>query len=139
MSNYRALRNSLNENLLASPIITNSNNEFNGKSNESYGRQSLDALAAAALQASISKTSIDDCDKWMTVGVFKTLTHNVVDYVDLDWQVESNKITSENLPELNGEKMTLEPGRAYRFRVAGINACGIGEFSEVRCENNNCL
>lgn len=28
-------------------------------------------------------------------------------------------------------KAELEPGTAYKFRVAGINACGRGEWSEV--------
>lgn len=68
----KALRNSLNESLLASPIITN-------QSDDAYGRQSLDALAAAALQAStkITPTNLstslssdvdkckDDGEKWM--------------------------------------------------------------------------
>jgi hypothetical protein len=67
----KALRNSLNESLLASPIINNQNDDI-------YGRQSLDALAAAALQASskITPTNLsttlsgdDKCkeegEKWM--------------------------------------------------------------------------
>lgn len=33
------------------------------------------------------------------------------------------------------KKAELEPGTAYRFRVAGINACGRGEWSEVRHVN----
>ena len=57
---FRALRNSLNENLLASPIITNSSSlndyqikdNYNGGDDDAYGRQSLDALASAALEAS---------------------------------------------------------------------------------------
>lgn len=141
----RALRNSLNESLLASPIITNSSNEFNG---DSYGRQSLDALAAAALQASTNNkvanlvSSLgdsngkmkdgDDADKWMVVGIFKTLTQNVTNYVDYQWETSVDKLTSENLPDLSMlEKVPLEQGRAYRFRIAGVNACGVGKFSEV--------
>jgi hypothetical protein len=140
----KALRNSLNQNLLASPIIGNSSNDFNGDS-------SLDALAAAALEAS-SKNSInlatslndsnggsislkqsDDNDRWMLVGVFKTLTHNVANYVDYQWEEQPEKLTSENLPDLSLlEKISLEQGRAYRFRIAGVNACGVGKFSEVR-------
>lgn len=142
----RALRNSLNESLLASPIITNSSNEFNG---DSYGRQSLDALAAAALQASTNNkvanlvSSLgdanggkmkdgDDADKWMVVGIFKTLTQNVTNYVDYQWETSMDKLTSDNLPDLSLlEKIPLEQGRAYRFRIAGVNACGVGKFSEV--------
>lgn len=29
------------------------------------------------------------------------------------------------------KKMELQPGTAYKFRVAGINACGRGSFSEI--------
>lgn len=142
----RALRNSLNESLLASPIINNSSMDFNGD----YGRQSLDALAAAAIQASTNnkvanlvsslsdangslKEGADDADKWMVVGVFKTLTQNVTNYVDYQWETSLDKLTSENLPDLSMlEKIPLEQGRAYRFRIAGVNACGVGSFSEVR-------
>lgn len=144
MNLFRALRNSLNESLLASPIITNSSNDFNG---DSYGRQSLDALAAAALQASTNnkvanlvsslgdangKLKEDDGEKWMVVGVFKTLTQNVTNFVDYQWESSAEKLTSESLPDLSLlEKIPLEQGRAYRFRIAGVNACGVGKFSEV--------
>lgn len=138
----KALRNSLNQNLLASPII---GNDFNG------GDSSLDALAAAALEAS-SKNSVnlsaslsneanggvcklektDENEKWMLVGVFKTLTQNVSHYVDYQWEEQTESLTSESLPDLSLlEKIPLEQGRAYRFRIAGVNACGVGKFSEV--------
>lgn len=140
----KALRNSLNQNLLASPII---GNDFNGGAGDS----SLEALAAAALEAS-SKNSVnlaatlseanggvckveksDENEKWMLVGVFKTLTQNVSHYVDYQWEDQTERLTSESLPDLSLlEKIPLEQGRAYRFRIAGVNACGVGKFSEVR-------
>lgn len=74
----------------------------------------------------------DDGDKWMVVGVFKTLTQNVTSYVDYQWESSVEKLTSETLPDLSMlEKIPLEQGRAYRFRIAGVNACGVGKFSEV--------
>jgi len=103
----------------------------------------LDALAAAALQASNNNiktvanltnsltdvTKEEEGERWMTVGIFKTLTQNVQNYVDFQWPRD---MTSENLPDISLlEKVTLEQGKAYRFRVAGINSCGVGEFSEV--------
>lgn len=36
-------------------------------------------------------------------------------------------------------KSELEPGTAYKFRVAAINACGRGPWSEVRKETLPCL
>lgn len=155
---YRALRNSLNENLLASPIISNSSHDFNGSADVNYGRQSLDALAAAALQASNSKTVANlsqinadskikdgsgcdsDGEKWMVVGIFKTLTHNVTNYVDYQWRNSTDQLTSENIPDLSLlEKIPVEQGRTYRFRIAGVNACGVGKFSEVRNSIFNCF
>lgn len=40
-------------------------------------------------------------------------------------------LTSENIPDLSKfPRMNLEPGTPYRFRLAALNGCGIGEFSE---------
>lgn len=37
-----------------------------------------------------------------------------------------------NVPDHSDlKKQELQPGTAYKFRVAGINACGRGPFSEV--------
>ena len=46
-----------------------------------------------------------------------------------------------NLAPLQGEenlskKVELQPGTAYKFRVAGINACGRGAWSEVRARTD---
>lgn len=39
---------------------------------------------------------------------------------------------AELLPDLsNLQKQELQPGTAYKFRVAAINACGRGPWSEV--------
>ena len=29
------------------------------------------------------------------------------------------------------QKVELQPGKAYKFRVCGINSCGSGTFSDV--------
>ena len=29
------------------------------------------------------------------------------------------------------QKVELQPGKAYKFRVCGINSCGSGQFSDV--------
>lgn len=85
----RALRNSLNENLLASPIITNSSslNDYQMKDNyngddDAYGRQSLDALASAALEASTHDNKLSTItsgfnDGTMDVGKIE-LNDNIV-------------------------------------------------------------
>lgn len=39
---------------------------------------------------------------------------------------------SGTVPDYNQlKKQELQPGTAYKFRVAGINACGRGPFSEI--------
>lgn len=36
------------------------------------------------------------------------------------------------MPDYNQlRKQELQPGTAYKFRVAGVNACGRGPFSEI--------
>lgn len=44
-------------------------------------------------------------------------------------------LTLDNLPDfaamVGARKMNLEPGTGYRFRIAAINNCGRGEWSEV--------
>lgn len=38
----------------------------------------------------------------------------------------------DDLPDLsNFPRISLEPGTAYKYRVAGINTVGRGEWSEV--------
>ena len=69
------------------------------------------------------------------MGIFKTLTQNVINYVNYDdWNSNQLKLNSDNIPDLTQyTRVALEQGKAYRFRVAGINAVGVGESSEVSC------
>ncbi|XP_028810849.1 host cell factor 2-like [Denticeps clupeoides] len=78
---------------------------------------------------------------WSDVGVFKTLYSEVTEY----YLPPENGVLTPPPPSrppstrelklpwpyrLEGrEKRTLEPGVTYRFRVAGINSCGQGDFS----------
>ncbi|XP_063704903.1 host cell factor 1-like isoform X2 [Culicoides brevitarsis] len=70
---------------------------------------------------------------WHTVGIFKTLTHTVSNFIDYDeWNSSMfPNMNSDNLPDLSKKRrITLEPGKAYRFRIAAINAVGRSEWSE---------
>lgn len=72
---------------------------------------------------------------WQTVGIFKTLTHTVSNFIDFDdWNAEMcPTLNADSLPDLiKKRRINLEPGKAYRFRIAAINAVGRGEWSEVR-------
>ncbi|RXM29922.1 Host cell factor 2 [Acipenser ruthenus] len=70
-------------------------------------------------------------NQWYDVGIFKTLYSEVTHYylppVDGKGNVEPT-----NAPDYEDLKQqALTPGAAYRFRVAGINSCGQGQFSQV--------
>jgi hypothetical protein len=92
----------------------------------------LTAINAETKKEERSNSESDGGEKWMVVGIFKTLTQNVTSYMDYQWRDVPEKLTSESIPDLSLlEKIQIEQGRTYRFRIAGINACGVGKFSEV--------
>ena len=69
------------------------------------------------------------------MGIFEGLSQCVLNYVDYAaWNADmaGDSLAADNLPDLqNVRRLTLQTGKAYKFRVAGINACGRGEYSEV--------
>uniref|UniRef100_A0A8C7RCU3 Host cell factor 1 n=1 Tax=Oncorhynchus mykiss TaxID=8022 RepID=A0A8C7RCU3_ONCMY len=77
------------------------------------------------------KTLVKKENQWFDVGIVK-VTNMVVTHFFIpeeDSQVEDD---SGAIPDYNQmKKMELQPGTAYKFRVAGINACGRGFFSEI--------
>uniref|UniRef100_A0A3P8UDF7 Host cell factor C2 n=1 Tax=Amphiprion percula TaxID=161767 RepID=A0A3P8UDF7_AMPPE len=84
---------------------------------------------------------------WFDVGVFKTLFSEVNHYflpADSDQVTSAVSSRTSNNKELfsqrklpgpqdyqSREKQDLSPGQTYRFRVAGINCFGQGDFSPV--------
>ncbi|CAH1103409.1 unnamed protein product [Psylliodes chrysocephalus] len=97
----------------------------------------LAALASAALDHSkeTKKTENNDSeqpikDTWYTVGFIKGSSCDVQSYFLLN--DDTSDLSLDNLAEfLNYPRINLEPGTAYKFRVAGINSVGRGEWSEV--------
>ncbi|XP_041748405.1 host cell factor 1 isoform X2 [Coregonus clupeaformis] len=83
------------------------------------------------LQPAPIKTLVKKENQWFDVGIVK-VTNMVVTHFFIpgdDSQVEDD---SGAIPDYNQmKKMELQPGTAYKFRVAGINACGRGSFSEI--------
>ncbi|CAK1594948.1 unnamed protein product [Parnassius mnemosyne] len=72
----------------------------------------------------------NDEDAWYTVGIVKGTTFTVQNYIS-DTNVDLSNLSLDNLPNLSGLPVTpLEHGTAYKFRIAAINSCGRGEFSE---------
>ncbi|KAG7304144.1 hypothetical protein JYU34_011077 [Plutella xylostella] len=96
----------------------------------------LATLASAALhhqeqgEPEDIKPIINDEDTWYTVGIVNGTTFTVQNYIS-DPNVDLSGLSLDNLPELSGLPTTpLEHGTAYKFRVAAINSCGRGDFSE---------
>ena len=68
-------------------------------------------------------------DKWFDVGIIKGTTCTVSSFY-LSNQNEAGDVDIEGDENIL-KKLDLKPGTAYKFRVAGINACGRGPWSEV--------
>lgn len=79
-----------------------------------------------------SKAPIKKENQWFDVGVIKGTSVMVTHYfLPPDDAVQSDD-DSGTVPDYNQlKKQELQPGTAYKFRVAGINACGRGPFSEI--------
>ncbi|XP_030028020.2 host cell factor 2 isoform X1 [Manduca sexta] len=94
----------------------------------------LATLASAALhhheKTEPEEPKPHDEDAWYTVGIVKGTTYTVQNYLS-DPNVDLSNLSLDNLPDLSGLPTTpLEHGTAYKFRIAAINSCGKGEFSE---------
>ncbi|XP_062528532.1 host cell factor isoform X4 [Bombyx mori] len=94
----------------------------------------LATLASAALhhheQAEPEEPKKHDEDAWYTVGIVKGTTFTVQNYIS-DPNIDLSNLSLDSLPDLTGLPTTpLEHGTAYKFRIAAVNSCGRGEFSE---------
>lgn len=77
------------------------------------------------------KTPLKKENQWFDVGVIKA-TNMMVTHYYLPADDSTNDDDSGVLPDYSQlKKQELQPGTAYKFRVAGINACGRGPFSEI--------
>ncbi|XP_037534589.1 host cell factor 1a [Nematolebias whitei] len=70
-------------------------------------------------------------NQWFDVGIVK-VTNMVVTHFYVPADDSQGDDDSGIIPDYSQmKKMELQPGTAYKFRVAGINACGRGTFSEI--------
>uniref|UniRef100_A0A8C9X5X1 Host cell factor 1 n=1 Tax=Sander lucioperca TaxID=283035 RepID=A0A8C9X5X1_SANLU len=75
-------------------------------------------------------SSVKD-SQWYDVGIVK-VTNMVVTHYYVPYDDHMADDDSGVMPDYTQmRKVELQPGTAYKFRVAGINICGRGAFSEV--------
>lgn len=84
-----------------------------------------------APQPALVKTVVKKENQWFDVGIVK-VTNMVVTHYYVPTDDSLGDDDSGVMPDYSQmKKMELQPGTAYKFRVAGINACGRGAFSEI--------
>ncbi|KAJ8386958.1 hypothetical protein AAFF_G00161350 [Aldrovandia affinis] len=95
------------------------------------------ALSGSTTPAPVANSHTDtagersqDCT-WYDVGVFRTLFSEVTHYSLPPDDSQGTGRLAEPQDFEGREKQGLAPGVTYRFRVAGINSCGQGNFSPV--------
>ncbi|XP_041636033.1 host cell factor 1a isoform X1 [Cheilinus undulatus] len=83
------------------------------------------------LQPTPVKPVVKKENQWFDVGIVK-VTNMVVTHYYVPADDSHGDDDSGIMPDYSQmKKMELQPGTAYKFRVAGINACGRGAFSEI--------
>ncbi|XP_006899991.1 PREDICTED: host cell factor 1 [Elephantulus edwardii] len=79
-----------------------------------------------------SKAPVKKENQWFDVGVIKGTNMMVTHYFLPPDDATSSDDDSGTVPDYTQlKKQELQPGTAYKFRVAGLNACGRGPFSEI--------
>ena len=74
---------------------------------------------------------------WFDVGLVKGTTSTVQNFLlpsnggGIEERIDHETVTLPPDAELGMKKLELQPGTAYKFRVAGVNSCGRGMWSEV--------
>ncbi|TDH11061.1 hypothetical protein EPR50_G00081540 [Perca flavescens] len=91
--------------------------------------EATNGVAAAAGRVQVTSSVKDS--QWYDVGIVK-VTNMVVTHYYVPYDDNMADDDSGVMPDYTQmRKVELQPGTAYKFRVAGINICGRGAFSEV--------
>ncbi|KAL1020543.1 hypothetical protein UPYG_G00001460 [Umbra pygmaea] len=80
----------------------------------------------------VVKPPVKKDNQWFDVGMVKVTNMVVTHYYHPADHLAAVDDDSGAIPDYSQmRKVELQPGTAYKFRVAGINTCGRGNFSEV--------
>jgi len=85
------------------------------------------------VKSELDELNVDDKKKesnWFDVGIIKSTSCTVSSYYLPNGDLEKSELDFEDSENM-AKKLELQPGTAYKFRVAGINACGRGAWSEI--------
>ncbi|XP_072483901.1 host cell factor 1-like isoform X3 [Notamacropus eugenii] len=78
------------------------------------------------------KVPVKKENQWFDVGVIRGTNMMVTHYFLPPADVSVMDYDSSIIPDHSKlKKQKLQPGTAYKFRVAGVNSCGQGSFSEI--------
>ena len=99
-------------------------------SQEPHSTESSPTQRSPLPQLPTSSSSAAADSNWFDVGIIKGTSCTVSSYYLPSGELEKSEIDVEGDENLL-RKVDLQPGTAYKFRVAGINACGRGGWSEV--------
>merc|ERR1719378_691801 len=89
--------------------------------------------ADTGVKSELDELNVDDKKKesnWFDVGIIKSTSCTVSSYYLPNGDLEKSELDFEDSENM-AKKLELQPGTAYKFRVAGINACGRGAWSEI--------
>uniref|UniRef100_A0A182WCM5 Fibronectin type-III domain-containing protein n=1 Tax=Anopheles minimus TaxID=112268 RepID=A0A182WCM5_9DIPT len=122
----------------AGGIVNNGNNSAALSGKQIIGKAVVRSNSAGKTKDEKEEKSAkpkDESEIWHTVGIFKTVNHTVSNYIDAnewDSSIDGELLSADNIPDLSElKRINLEAGCAYRFRVAAINSCGRGEWSDA--------
>lgn len=94
--------------------------------------EATNGIAAAAGRPGFQAKRAEKDGQWFDVGVVKVTNMVVTHYYAPPHQDNMADHDSGVTPDYSQmRRVELQPGTAYKFRVAGINICGRGPFSEV--------
>lgn len=102
------------------------------KQRDEYIKQRDDRIRQQKLMKQDNKTTTTEQSPWYDVGIVKGTSCIVNSFYTTDETDEHLTTTTDTLPDYTDRsKARLEPGTAYKFRIAALNECGRGEWSEV--------
>lgn len=133
---------------LENTLSENKTEQKDTKKSENDIADALSTLATAALnQAPPTNGSVDSVIEkstqpvihirqegpaWCDVGVIKGTTCLVKQFYSTSITDEHESTSLDHLPDYTNKlKIDIQPGTAYKLRIAAINTCGRGEWSEI--------